>query len=162
MQKKHLSSAAGTHLHRVPSLCSAKPLEMGAIVGGIFRTHVWVLTNARVSPHRPRHDARPSMRARYGPSMESCVGQTKLSSQLANLSWSARHRGRPIDEDPPPSRTERISLTIQLSQIRSYHGARIKEGYRDGQVKEAIIKELPYWGFNYKYIHHQPSTGYAI
>ena len=104
----------------------------------------------------------PSTRARYGPNMESCVGQTKLSSQIANLSWSARHRGRPIDEDPPPSWTERISLTIQSSQIRSYHDARIKEEYRDGQVKEAIIKELPYWGIDYKYIHHQPNTGYAI
>ena len=59
-----------------------------------------------------------------------------------------------IDKDPPPSWMARISPMIQSSQICSNHDAKIKGSYLGGQVKEAIIKELPYWRLDYKYHHH--------
>ena len=91
-----------------------------------FRTHVWKMINTRVPPIDQGMVLGRARERGRGRTQKVVLVRPNYLPSSPDLSWSARHRGRPIDKDPPPSWTERISLTIRSSQIRSYHDARIK------------------------------------
>ena len=95
-------------------------------MGDDFPNSRVVMINARVPPIDQGTVLGQARERGMGQAHKVVLDRPNYLPSSPDLSWSARHRGRPLDKDPPPSWTERISLTIRLSQIRSYHDARIK------------------------------------